>query len=1276
MKKISVVAILILLASAIVLQTISLAWMSDNGMSSPIDITTNVHKSYFASGDGTAEIVKDGEEIISGPYEIATPLQLYYFAWLQYLGFFNVDNDKDGVLDTVYFRLSADLDMDYTNADGVRTQFILPPIGTTDNPFIGNFDGEGHTVTDLTVENYYSSLIDPPEGTNDFSGAEIIGFFGVIGSLPASTYTYDTQANEVKNVVLENLTVKTQTDFALIGLVAGYVNGTVNRVGVVGSEVDIKAGTQALSYTNNMSDFSLIGYCTEAYRDKVYMLNLSLNNPGISDAYNVVPDMTGDGSSPGWGGSVKMLDIYTWLTDVSEDRATANNGYILERTDVVDLSGKTVTLTSSTASKRTYTVENFGSFIITDSQPNYVNFVSGASRVTKFEYVRSEGESVNLYYITDGTYYLTYANGSITSTTNANGATAWYVSGGTSGGNIYTVVDNRVLYLTAGVGGVTVAEASPLALPSWTVSGNTYSLNGMNLVCTNGTWSLSGFRISYNNNYLTNNGTNGITNTNTENNAAVWQIAATEEGYQLYTVINNTTYYLGYTATTSNWGGANVSGPTLSQNPSTWQMSNGQFYFTMTTNNYFGGGTTTTTYYLRWNTGYNNNSWTVSNSTTNATLTLRSTENDTVTIRTSGTTGNKITLKSSQYIDNDLVNGYYDQNGNRVSSGLPGVSYFPLSTSVNVSNNSYQIDVNNTGYIIGAEWGAIEKNEHDTLGNVRIASYDANSMSNYVAPYTITYKTNGKFKTISEIPTDKSKLTEEQVEMLNLLGLSKYADCYGDYRSSITNNCYGIHFMQASVSITNTMRADVYLNGEYISNYEMPTNCIDFNLYDRGFINFVAGSYYVQNPPNDSFFSIYEIVRDPNDRTTITAIKEIYKIYAAKLANDDIDTSKAYYYTYLVDGEEVGEENIPAGYEMVFDCRWITHPDTSSFYGTGDPNDPTAWAQNRAFYFEVPVNGGEYAIGSTEGRTGAYLTYLDLAANAQLIERNKEYEEITENGATAIVPDGVEMLAPSQSGYDISIIDPMNSAFASIGGGTSGTITFDREGNMILHSATSGTTAEYINVGSTLVDGNGNPMSVPWTVTTLHERTTYRDYNLNTGVSTVTVITKTTVTEGAEKTVTYTKVVTTTDPEGNVEKKEYGPQEAELFPETQDADGSPTVSAGGKLIDIALGYGQEDSLEISYLYVPASVDENGATVAAKYIITFKNTDTKNVKIKAILTELGTTSGITFVITDGTTETTLDNSTAEQLVEIAPYAATPEAPENSETPETPETPEGA
>lgn len=1190
------------------------AWMSDNGLSSPIDITSNVHKTYFNGGDGTQE----------NPYEIATPLQMYYFGWLQNLGLFNVDNDKDGQIDTVYFVLSTDIDMDGYN---------LPPIGTTEYPFLGNFDGGGNTISNITIENELDHLFEPPEGTDDFEQyAEIVGFFGVVGELTDGAYTYDKQTNQVKNLLLENITVVTHTERALVGFVAGYVNGTVDLVGVVGATVTVSAGTQALSYTSNLSDYSLLGYCTEDYKNEVYVFGSSLAKPGVSAMYTVVPE-AGGGSAQGWGGSVKMSEIYTWLTDVSEDRATSsNNNYILERTDIATLDGTTVTTERTTATKLNYTVDGFGSFVITNSQPDYVNFVSGAQKVTEYAYEYSD-EDVNVYYITDGTNYLNFYGDEITSDIEGSN-TKWYASEGTNGGVLYTVVDNTVYYLTITNDNLSVLQdvnADPGNLPTWENVGNGYTLNNQRLIFNNGNWTLdSSFKIYYRNNntnyYLTNNGTNDVQAVQNDNQAVSWTMTAVNGGYQISTVINNTTYYLAYTQS-GNWFNQNVTGPTLSPNASTWQYENGQFYVSVTSG--WGGGTTN--YYLRYN---NNNDWTIANDTSNSLLSFAYSTDSNVEIISSGTTQKAISFTQREYIDNSLQNGYYDGNGNRVNTNVAGITYFPLSTTVNVSQNSYQIEANNTGYIIGAEYGVNDgaKSEHDQYGNIRIASYASNSMENSTTPYTMTYKTNGKFQTISN----------RETATLNTLGLQKYADCYEDYIGSIQSSCCGIHFMQASVSTSNMTRITAHLNGKTIDNYQVPTNCIDFNLYDRGFINFVAGSYFTaQSPQNDSFFSIYEIVRDSNDETTIKEIKEISKIYAQINANGDIDTSKPYYYTYKVNNSEVGADSVPNGYQMVFDCRWITHPNDGSYYGAS--GGPSSWSNNRAFYFEVPVNAGEYAIGSTEGRTGAYLTYLDLAANAQLIERVKEYEEIIETKAEASVPNGVEMLLPSETLTDI---DPLNSAFASIGVSASGEITVEKidDGTIKITTNSGGVTAEYVSVDTALTDKDGKPMTVTGETTTI-ERITYRDYNINTGETTVTVL-STITTDGQ---VLYTKTVTVTDSNGNlVGEPTYEESTTKAFaPATVDPDGVPTSSTGDKLIDFAFAYGAEVDLTISYSYMHEGTDGNPT-----YLITITNPGADAVKVKAILTQAGVDSGITFVVTDGTTQTTLNGVTTAQIVEIS------------------------
>ena len=315
------------------------AWMSDNGLSSPIDITSNVHKTYFNGGDGSEK----------NPYQIDNALQLYYFAWLQDLGLFNVDSDDEGTqIDTVYFVLTNNIDM---------SGYQLPPIGTTEHPFLGNFDGQGYTVSNLTVENEREHLFEPPEGSSEISKyTEIIGFFGVVGSIndkyknEDGTYNYATQANKATNLVIEDITIITHTEHALVGFVAGYVNGTVDLVGVADGTVKVSSGTQALSCTTNISDYSIIGYCSPEYKKELYVFGASLNKPGATKTYTVVLQNSNDGEGQGWGGSVKMQDIFSWLDD-SMGTTSRSYTYVYERIDVVGLNGTRTTTKRSSESR-------------------------------------------------------------------------------------------------------------------------------------------------------------------------------------------------------------------------------------------------------------------------------------------------------------------------------------------------------------------------------------------------------------------------------------------------------------------------------------------------------------------------------------------------------------------------------------------------------------------------------------------------------------------------------------------------------------------------------------------------------------------------------------------------------------------------------------------------------------------------------------------------------------------------------------------------------------
>ena len=100
---------------------------------------------YFGGGDGSS----------GTPYIISSPTHVYNLAWLQYLGFFNYDKTHiqggqevagaDGAIDKqYYFILQNDIDMD---------GMYIPPIGTETYPFVGNFNGNNHVVSDFTTSN-------------------------------------------------------------------------------------------------------------------------------------------------------------------------------------------------------------------------------------------------------------------------------------------------------------------------------------------------------------------------------------------------------------------------------------------------------------------------------------------------------------------------------------------------------------------------------------------------------------------------------------------------------------------------------------------------------------------------------------------------------------------------------------------------------------------------------------------------------------------------------------------------------------------------------------------------------------------------------------------------------------------------------------------------------------------------------------------------------------------------------------------------------------------
>ena len=155
---------------------------------SPIEISSNTTIAAYAVKDGldkspisTFEYViifagGDGSE--ANPYQVATAEQL---------------NSVRYYLDK-HFQQTADIDLSsYKNGSGWE------PIGSNSSPFTGTFDGNGNTISNLTIN----------RSTTDY-----IGLFGI------------TDNAEIQNTKLENATI---TGRHYTGALVGWNEGTITN---------------------------------------------------------------------------------------------------------------------------------------------------------------------------------------------------------------------------------------------------------------------------------------------------------------------------------------------------------------------------------------------------------------------------------------------------------------------------------------------------------------------------------------------------------------------------------------------------------------------------------------------------------------------------------------------------------------------------------------------------------------------------------------------------------------------------------------------------------------------------------------------------------------------------------------------------------------------------------------------------------------------------------------------------------------------------------------
>ena len=1126
----------------------TMSWFNSD-TSSPISVDGNIHGSYFESGDGTAaspfEIARPiqlyylswlqemgyfNEAVLdenTGEYVLK---QQYHFILSKDLDM-DISNDESYVIPpigTVKYPFVGSFDgnghvitdLTISNDYSEYTKDPRHPSGS-------NTHSDSYEILGLF------GVLGTTESTNVVPSS-IIDSDGTIHELLDTNndnvlVTYTTAGNYVQNFYLDNVTIVASTDsaHALAGAVAGYSNATVANVGILGASLSFESGLTSVQNigTTNLSEYTAFGFVEPNYKRTVDLINEQVYDPKATTKTYV-----SNSSGTSWGGSVDMAKMLQRIYKSrfmdgrksdgtipeypkKETRIYDENGDLIDTNVLYDnrhygrmyssftkpvyySSDKTVAADSEYVSGETigsyYFINQSGNTGENAPNTDHKAYVGGLTNIsestakTVYE-LHYDSQIDNCYYVrttsdNTGNYTAISNTGTLTTTANSSNAAKWHLKNGALVAhaevsetiNGYNSTNNdlqeKVFYLNYNGTSFSVGESS---VTDWSIVNGQLQAEYKDNVT---------YAISANNNYRYLTYSGSIGSTSSLSSATEFTISPTPTNGSTVTiscVYNRNTYYI--RATNNGLEGNTSTG--------SWTVttSGNQYYFRYSNDRY-----------LR----LNNTTWTTtstqSNNYTLITLTERNYDLHTQNFAYTGTTEAGFTLSS----------------GITERSGQPG--YIPLTVngdSLKGNDNPFnyqqgKISVEhfytspmNTGYVVGGYYDRYNGQNTTTLqtgnfGDVRISQYDIARISSSYSNgsftgsgknlYTINdscYNGNNQLSPIT-FNTNGVATSNNYSGSLNFVKFSTALQQLEDTLDTDSTYVSGIHFMNSSIGMDKLITADrVLINNEYKDNYQMPEDSVDFKLKEKGYINFFAGNYHNDN---NSFFALHKIERDANDNIiSMEKIKYVYKnnddpiadniyLYENGEWSDDSTitnrpTDKTHFY---VNGEE---------YVFAFDTRWI------GVNATLIPDYSTHQSEaKRIYYFEIPVNEGEYALGSCSGGCGGYLIYLDISAAAQTVNRKTLNEMFIVDTISGDIPYGVQYIGTipdfdENADFDdiyalvrsgILNIDDTNSYYGTITPNADGTYTISRNGNTITVTSDPAIISKYIGDGMTLSGGS------------------------------------------------------------------------------------------------------------------------------------------------------------------------------------------------------------
>ncbi len=219
---------------------------------------------------GTLSVTWEGDGSTGRPYEVSS---------LEHLE----DIPNQG-LDQHYIQTASDIDL---------TGIDWTPIGDSGTPFIGSYDGDGNTISNLTIN----------DGTLDY-----VGLFGVVGS-----------SGTLTDIALADVNIRSTKDGAGTGALAGSNGGTVSGCSSSG---EVSGGN------NDARVGGLIGYCggnvSNSHSTSTVTGGDNARAGGFAGySYAIIADSYSTGDVTGGAGASTYIGGF-----VGEiDDATITNGY-------------------------------------------------------------------------------------------------------------------------------------------------------------------------------------------------------------------------------------------------------------------------------------------------------------------------------------------------------------------------------------------------------------------------------------------------------------------------------------------------------------------------------------------------------------------------------------------------------------------------------------------------------------------------------------------------------------------------------------------------------------------------------------------------------------------------------------------------------------------------------------------------------------------------------------------------------------------------------------